>query len=132
MIRLFDQETLSGSGTHGDCTRACIRTLMQADMPDLPHPIDDETGGWSFAFFDVLEEVHGMVYCHQPVRPGKDYSFLPRVLIAAGPTIRSGWDGLPKHAVIWDREADRMVHDPHPSRDGITCITGWNWLTPVE
>lgn len=132
-IRLYDQETFSDRslGTHGDCTRACIRTICQADMPDLPHPVA-LGGGWNDEFFDVLEDVYGLLYRTNNERPGKDWSFLPRVAMAIGPTVRTapGATGV-KHLVVYDRLASRVIHDPHPSRAGLTAITGFAWLVPV-
>lgn len=130
-MRLYDQETFSdlAASTHGDCTRACIRTLAQMEMPELPHPIAED-GGWNQAFFDVLEDCYGLLHVTNPYRPDKDWSFLPRVIMAAGPTIRTrSADGQPTHLVVWDRVAGRMVHDPHPSRAGLISVTAFDWLT---
>lgn len=127
---LVDQITQSdpGGGVHGDCARACIQTLAQRHMPRLPHPISTE-GGWNSVFFEVLGNVYGLEYRYNPYRPEKDWSFLPRVIIAGGPTVRStGPDRLPRHAVVWDRVAMRCVHDPHPSRAGLLQVTAYYWL----
>lgn len=129
MLHLYDQEVHSDpdTGQHGDCTRACIRTVAQMDMPDLPHPIarKDE---WNDEFFDALEEKYELYFKYQPCRPGKDYSFMPRVVMAAGPTVRTQKTGA-HHLVVWDREAHAMIHDPHPSRAGLIEIRGYFWLT---
>lgn len=132
MILLFDQETLTDrdAGTFGDCTRACVRTLAQDAMPDLPHPIAED-GDWNMAFYEALEGRYGLALHYQPIRGGKDYSFLPRVVGAGGPTVRTEATGG-THMVIYDRIALRMLHDPHPSRAGLTAIEGFYWLTKVE
>lgn len=132
-MKLFDQTTYSDpkAGTHGDCFRAAIRTLAQQDMPDLPHPIGPD--GWNYAFYDVLEDTYGLIVKHNVNRKGKDWSFLPRVVLATGLTERSDPEtGQPKHSVVWDRIADRMIHDPHPSRAGLISITMFHWLALGE
>ncbi len=128
MIRLFDQETFSDpkAGTSGDCTRACFRTYAQAEMPLLPHPIGGD-GKWNPEFHEVLEEEYGLYHRTQPIFPGKDYGFLPRVVMAAGLTDRSAANGT-THLVIYDRIAARVVHDPHPSRSGLIEIRAFDWL----
>jgi len=134
MIQLYDQTTYSdrAAGTFGDCTRACLRTLAQDPMPDLPHPIGPDAK-WNLDFFEVLEEQYGWLHKTNPYRPNKDWSFLPRVIAAAGPTVRTHHeDGQPLHLVIWDRVAGRMIHDPHPSRAGLISITGFDWLERIN
>lgn len=131
MVKHFDQTTFTNreAGTHGDCTRACVRMLLSLEAPDLeldlPHPISDATS-WNMDFFDTLEE-HGFDLRYQPVYPGKDYSFLPRILAAGGPTPRTELTGA-SHMVVYDRIAAEVVHDPHPSRAGLIAIDGFYWL----
>ncbi len=99
-------------------------------MADLPHPIGAD-GKWNFDFFEVLEGRYGLLLNCQPLRPGKDLTFLPRIIAAGGKTVRTGEDGTPSHMVVWDRVAERCLHDPHPSRAGLLGIDMIYWLCPV-
>lgn len=125
-MKTFDQTTFTdrAAGTFGDCTRACVYTLAQVDM-DLPHPVASETE-WNQDFFDALEEA-GYYLNYQPVYPGKDYSFLPRICAVGGPTVRTDDTGS-THMVVYDMVKGEFFHDPHPSRDGLTRIDGFYWL----
>ncbi len=127
-LRVWDQETFSDpdAGTFGDCTRACVRTAAQNPMPLLPHPIGNRNE-WNYEFFEVLEDEYGLLLQYQPVRHGKNYDFLDRIVMAGGNTVRTEETGA-SHLVVYDRIAGRVIHDPHPSRDGLTTIDGFYWL----
>ncbi|MCA0276264.1 MAG: hypothetical protein LCH86_09680 [Proteobacteria bacterium] len=128
LTKLYDQTVLSdkAAGTHGDCTRACIKTVLQDDLPELPHPVTPE-GGWNLEFFDALEERYGWVVQCNPIRADKDFSFLPLIVMAGGPTERTATSGA-SHMVVWDRVAGRCIHDPHPSRAGLLSVDMLYWL----
>lgn len=130
MLKVFDQEVLSDhkKGTFGDCTRACVRTLVQSRLVGLPHPIDCTGEDWNDGFWSYIEDHLGLYIRLTPCRADKDYSFLPRVVMAGGPTLRTGEDGKPRHMVIWDREANACLHDPHPSRAGLTKVETFYWF----
>lgn len=125
---LYDQTTFSDpeAGTHGDCKRACHRTWLQQAMPDLPHPIGPD-GNASLEYNDTLES-YGWIERFMIVRPERDYSHLPRVIMASGPTERSERLGGIHHLVILDRIENRLIHDPHPSRAGLTEVKWYWWL----
>ncbi|WP_417724584.1 hypothetical protein [Salipiger sp.] len=132
---LFDQECIHDpeSGVFGDCARACIRTVAQDPMPLLPHPIAPSGGEWNLEFFDTLEDLYGWAHQTMVYHPTRDFAPLPRVIMAAGPTVRTKPEtGGPLHLVVWDRLAGRMVHDPHPSRAGLISITAVDWLQPLD
>ncbi|ODA67650.1 hypothetical protein A7A08_01685 [Methyloligella halotolerans] len=132
-LRLYDQECLSNpkTGERGDCTRACVRTLAQCDLEDLPHPVARD-GGWNDDFYEALEAA-GLVLNFCRCRDGIDYSPLPRVVAAGGPTVRTDPEkGNVTHMVIWDRVAERCLHDPHPSRAGLLSVESFYWLERLE
>lgn len=127
----FDQIVLSDRerGTLGDCTRACVQTLAGYPMT-LPHPLKSSTE-WSIDFFEKLEGTYGLRLMHQPVRPGKDYSFIPDICAAGGDTVRTPDNGA-SHMVVYDRVNGTVLHDPHPSRAGLTTIDSFYWLEEIE
>lgn len=134
---LHDQTTFSDpdAGTHGDCARACIATILQIEPMILPHPIAED-GGWSGGFTKALR---GLGWCYRSATydartakhpdlydPSWGDFILPRLVMAAGPSPRGSW----LHAVVWDRIAGKMIHDPHPSRDGLSAIAALDYLAP--
>lgn len=136
MLNLFDQTTFSdrAAGTHGDCFRACIATVLQIDPNSLPHPIADG-GGWSGAFWPALRKLgftvrtidHDGAPDDRHLADGQGF-IIPRVVMAAGDSPRGQW----LHSVVWDRYSGKMIHDPHPSRDGLTCVRSLDFLAPYS
>jgi hypothetical protein len=131
-IDLYDQAVLTDAekGTHGDCVRACIRTLTQRPMSSLPHPIAAD-GGWNSEFFKVLREKYHFLYKTNPYYPEKEWDFLPPIIMARGSTERTEEINA-SHLVVWNRETMTMVHDPHPSRSGLLEISAFHWLEKIE
>lgn len=141
---LYDQAVFTDPaiGTHGDCFRACIRTLLQDDMPDLPLPLTSD-GKWNADFDAMLREKYGYRYrlfrtpggfvvpSEVPRRVGSEEQItLPRVVIASGRSARSRL-GSKTHAVLWDRMRRRVIHDPHPSRAGLLDIRHVAYALPI-
>ena len=133
---LHDQTTFSDrrAGTYGDCARACVATILQCPAEDFPHPIG-AGGAWNTAWFKALRD-RGLALRSIDYDPDCDGETVirdihwggfrvPRIVIATGPSPR----GV-RHAVVWDRLARRMIHDPHPSRKGIGRIASFDYLGP--
>lgn len=119
-IQLYDMEEFSDPETkkHGDCFRACFKTLFQIHEP-LPHSIGPDSH-WNPRFLRAIER-RNLVMNGRHWREDRDYDYLPRVVIASGPTERTPHTQA-NHAVLWDRVAKHMIHDPHPSRAGLLSI----------
>lgn len=119
-MKTFDQQVLSDheKGQYGDCMRACIYTILGEDI-GLPHPIAND-GFWNQEFFDDLQKKTGK-YPHP--RRQKEDTF-PEFVIRAGKGPRGH-----NHAVVWSTVTDEMVHDPHPSRDGLVTLERWYILS---
>jgi hypothetical protein len=115
-MQKFDQTTFSdhAKGQYGDCMRACVYTLLGEDI-GLIHPIDLK-GLWNYDFFEEIEQKTGkeLIYCRS------DENISVSLAILSGMSPR----GI-RHAVVWNREDDSMLHDPHPSRDGLMTFDGW-------
>jgi hypothetical protein len=151
-----DQEFLKERGEVGDCWRACLATVLDLPIANVPHIILE-------AYAAV--GIHGMRAYEMPPE-GVVIDWWPRtqrVVRAHGFDIECcrpnyeeghGWVSLfehlrgmgvryailmgrsPRgvnHCVIWDLDRDEMAHDPHPSRAGITLpATDVSYLTPIE
>ena len=136
MLTIYDQTTFSdaAAGTHGDCFRATVCTLLQIAPATLPHPIL-AGGGWNGAFHKALRELGWVARTmdydeamarHPDLKTDRGWP-IPRVVLAAGLSERDV-----RHSVVWDRIAARMIHDPHPSRAGLLDIDAIDFLMPVS
>lgn len=110
---LYDQEFTvgDGSGRTGDCLRAAIATLLQIPCDRVPH--FGEFSDWVAAvqcFRDGLE-----FRWPQPSRP-----LFPAVDADGGMVVGCGRSPRGHmHAVLMSATDGMIVHDPHPSRDGL-------------
>lgn len=135
---LYDQLVLSDrqAGTYGDCARACVCTLLQVDPSHVPHSIGKD-GRWNPQFFYwLLQQGYVMrtaPYTSSAFRdPDLVSSYNPALSI---PRFGLGVGMSPRnirHAVVWDRLEDRMIHDPHPSRSGLLSLLDFDFLLPVS
>lgn len=128
----------------GDCWRCCIASILELPAEKVPHftELDDDTperNWWSQSrkfvqefkpgldmyFQDtdrypetMLSEDEGVNLFEDPgafgLTPGKMY-WVAMWVILTGKSPRGDW----LHSVVWDMSLGKMVHDPHPSRDGI-------------
>ncbi|WP_319456884.1 MULTISPECIES: hypothetical protein [unclassified Mycobacterium] len=133
MTTFVDQEHLHdpATGTIGDCWRAGIASVLGCPIVDVPHFVRDypnQEGDTTARWFDEtqrwLTEHHGVtiVYYDQPDAVRAECrlqrSAFPFILI----------DGYsPRgvaHVVVGDAITGEVVHDPHPSRDGLERTRG--------
>ena len=123
-MKTYDQEMLHdpANGKHGDCVRAVVRTLLQKDLEDAPHPINLKTGDWNDEWLDYLDENNIEIRYHF-LREDKDDSHIPEICMASGMTER----GV-NHAVVYDRINQKVIHDPHPSRAGLISVKWYWWI----
>lgn len=112
MIRV-DQRRVDGR-ERGDCLTACIASLLELPIEVVPVFID---AGGDLEMWEACEAFllsFGLsAVCHLPedVDPEDEV-----VAIGAGPRGKA-------HAVLFSGGA--LLHDPHPSRAG---LTGWPWM----
>ena len=131
-MKPVDQSKLStDENPHaGDCFGACVCSILETDLaafPDLSAYFEpDQWNEWQRQI-DVYLMQHGYVHVDVEFRKDLRDVVVPRGWsIPYGPTVRSA-DRL--HAVVaYD---GRVIHDPHPSRAGLTSIQGWTLLVPI-
>lgn len=123
MPEFVDQEFLTdpNSGVVGDCWRACIASLLGRPRADVPHfvaqsdaaEIDwlEATQRWIRQEYD--QELHYFA-AQWPI----DKSLSKHVIVVGRSPRGVG------HAVLALATTGEVVHDPHPSRDGLVDITG--------
>lgn len=116
MSTYADQQILAdeSNGIIGDCWRACIASLLGVPIASVPHFVKDHDARWLNATRDWLHTHHSIGL--RPTRLPADSALFGKViLVGTSPRERS-------HAVIADT-AGEMLHDPHPTRAGLTCVS---------
>lgn len=96
---------------NGNCFSACVATIL--DLPIEEVPIFVEKENWWGAFLEWLKPRGYYALCWH--LKNKDKSLLDSygINILGGKSPRGDF----LHAVVAD--GSKIVHDPHPSRDGI-------------
>lgn len=119
------------AGTVGDCWRAGIASIIGLSIDQVPHFVreyptedGDETARWFDETCRWLTEHHGVtaLFYDQPecvrAENRREISAYPNILIDG----RSPRDVA--HVVVGDSITGEILHDPHPTRAGLTTITG--------
>lgn len=130
MSTFVDQEHFHDpdTGAVGDCWRACIASVIGCPTAEVPHFVRDHGAEWFEATNAWLAERFGETVVYAPVETWPpDLSTRRPYVILNGGSPRGEF----AHCVVADAATGDIVHDPHPSRDGITCITGAFALIPV-
>lgn len=107
-MKPLDQDLFhDGADEPGNCFQACVGSILELPLEDVPHFVRLYGRSWMKGFRDWLEE-RGMGAAWMPEgrHPGGAHC------IATGHSPRGEF----LHCVVW---LNRLVHDPHPSRAGI-------------
>ena len=121
----------------GDCMRACVASILEVESATLPH-----FGRWVDEGASV-DEMHQRMREYLREHFGFDLLTLdPQAcnpkLLPAGYCVACGESPRFKgvyHDVVWfmDEMGGHLVHDPHPSRDGIVGpVVQVQYYVPVE
>lgn len=97
----------------GNCLQTCIASILELPLEKVPHFVSfgDE---WFTKLWEWFQEYGMMPIFVTPKDQHKAVGFT----VGTGPGPRGF-----RHAVVcYDRE---IVHDPHPSRAGLTSIDEW-------
>lgn len=119
----------------GDCFRTCVASILELPLDQVPNFV--ESSDMNKACYDWLKErglgcVRMYFSDHEDMKHVYfDGDAYPAYCIMSGVSPRPRADGGEKwHAVVgsaWGWGV-KMVHDPHPSRDGLVSRKG-RWLT---
>lgn len=114
IVRPVDQTTFGMPG--GNCWSACVASLLELPIEDVPYFLDD----WPEKFNRWIEArgFYAVTIADERFVPGG-------YCIIGGHSPR----GIP-HAVVGCR--DRIVHDPHPSREGLVVREDCTLLIPID
>ena len=119
-----DQLILHGPDKIGDCFRACLATIIGKQVLAVPHfallghdHFMSTAIGWlSLHGYEVDTDPDG--YDSEGLKP------LPLHVMRG-----LGGRGV-RHAVVGDTATGKMVHDPHPSREGLLVLESRLYLFP--
>jgi len=102
------------AGTRGNCLSACIASIMEIDINDVPHFHDEED--YHIALVDFIWSKDWDIYSEEDPPPG--------YAIASGPSPRH--EGVSHAVVVKDGE---LVHDPFPGGKGLKIVEDYYELT---
>lgn len=108
------QEFFYDKGEIGDCVRAITASILELEAKDVPHFVKDQPGSDWYETWEQFMIDHGT----KPIMITPPWNKVPKPLgyyLASGPANRGC-----KHIVIM--HDGKIVHDPHPSGDGLLEI----------
>jgi len=119
---------------NGDCWRACIASVIECDINELPSmPIDESWSEYCQKMDKRLAEL-GWENCQYPVRRiTEDLLASPDTngyVLALGksPRFNSSIERI-NHYVVWK---NGIVHDPHPENQGIMDIIDFEIMKKIR
>ena len=114
-----------GDAIHnGNCFAACIASLLDLPLWMVP-PFEDMFGRGAGVWRERAEEWLKRVFSLELVMKARHSpEDFPEYYIASGPSSR----GV-QHAVIY--RAGELVHDPHPSGEGIASVGACWFVQPI-
>ncbi len=117
----IDQNKLHTDKQKGNCFAASLASILEIPINKVPEFEDMNPDEWWFNFIDWLK-TKGFTIIHWD----KEVE-LPGYYLVMGTSPRN-----PKinHQVIF--KGGKMVHDPHPSRDGVVDIKEVMVLVPLD
>lgn len=117
----IDQTRMAGQGAGGNCVQACVASMLELAIEDVPHflEIAPRPDHWELAFDDWLE-MRGII----SVRMQGHYIF-EGFYLATGATARGT-----RHMCVY--RDGYLAHDPHPSKSGLLDVDCTRILVPAD
>lgn len=125
-MKPVDQTTFGHPG--GNCYSACVASLLELPIEDVPYFMGEPANEWSKRLDEWLAP-RGFYALHYEINPENRAYYDREKLWPKGFYILGGKSPRGDHAVV-ARGRD-MVHDPHPSRAGLTDTDGFTLLIPL-
>lgn len=109
-----DQTILHGNGLRGNCLQACIASIMELDIEEVPHFANHEGADWFDRMNDwFIKRGMWILYIQD------DYGFMPHgYSIICGTSPRQ----VRHSCVALD---GKLIFDPHPSRAGLIEVDSY-------
>ena len=114
-MKPVDQTTFGFPG--GNCFSACVASILELSLEDVPYFMGTlEDGDEWFDKFENWLARHSLYPVMFKLSIAEDNDWRPSGLhILSGKSPRAKTDEM--HSVVADKS--KVLHDPHPSRDGI-------------
>lgn len=114
------------SESAGNCMAACFASIFELDLDDVPNFA--AVPGDGYEWWDAVQDwLRGRGYFALVVEDEKMLSFrYPTYTVVSGKSPRGDFE----HVVVYRN--GQMVHDPHPSKDGIETVTSAWFLVPLN
>lgn len=110
----------------GNCFAACIASILECDINEIPQPTIDHMDCWWSEYFPLVVDWLNNRGCtllefsvseQAPLRwfsPDKDV-----FVVASGKSSRiPGY----QHSVVWNLSKNELAHDPHPENTGLSEV----------
>jgi hypothetical protein len=138
------------TGPPGNCFAACIASILECSIDDVPHPTVDERDGEGWTrpggYWERLGAWLASVgyYSVEIIGKTRPWTTLDLELPGVYSYAIAHGDGPRgcKHSIVvrlGELCGDELAHDPHPSRsgllrnmDGVSRISGWTLLVPMR
>ena len=123
---IFYDPSVGPKGQRGNCLQAVIASLLELPLEEVPHFVGDDLDHdgdnnlewhWWKRLLDFLKSKGYQLYVIMDVKT-RDGLEPDEYYLASGPSYRG--QGI-HHVVIY--QGDKMVHDPHFSRQGVMEVT---------
>lgn len=137
-------QTQYGTGANleplGDCWSACIASILELDIVEVPHFYEKwpaKNYGPDKALIEASDWLADRGYRLLPIGyidRGAARLIKGTICIVSGISPRSGEKKV-EHAVVGRIKDDGsfdILHDPHPSRDGVVKITGFEIIIKMD
>ncbi len=126
-MKPVDQTTFGPrtNGKVGNCMSACIASLLELGIDDVPYFMgtEDEPDDLWKKRINRWAAPYGFSFMH--FKTAKGFTEWP-----PGYYVLTGRSPRGMHAVV--AKGKKMVHDPHPSRDGLKSVDGFAVLVPLD
>jgi hypothetical protein len=108
-------------GIRGDCFRSCVASILNLPAREVPHFVQEDN---YWASLENWLEPMGLSAIDVTLASGVSISgpLQPLYCVLTGKSPRAGEAGRLRHCVVAKRDLCgefEIVHDPHPSRDGL-------------
>ena len=115
------------NGRHGNCMSACLASIFECDISDVPNFYaiagDDDAMWWGAVRDWLRPKGFGIMFLE--LRDPAHLSMFDGWMIVSGKSTR-GLD----HATVW--KDGKMIHDPHPSNEGLVTPDGVDMIYPLD
>lgn len=120
MIPITQSKLHNPPRSNGNCLAAALASILEISLEDVPEFENMSDGEWYPRLRKWLRLLGYHLLCWE------EEIYPPTFFIAHGPSPRGDWE----HSVVY--KGRRMVHDPHPSREGLEKITSVWALLPID